>query len=95
MFATGVGTSGVISGVKVFLKKDLLNGLADYEADGGQKEPGIFREPVNLKIERYNPDLPSLNARPTQEREMIQASRNSVDGTETQQEEEISFVEII
>ena len=90
MFATGVGTSGLIAGVKVILKKDLLNGLADFAGLGDT--PSIFREPVNLSIERYNPDLPSLSSRSDKE-EIYAATRRSIEGTND--EDEISFVEII
>jgi hypothetical protein len=34
MLATGVGASGLLSGVKVFLKKDLLAGLSDFSFNG-------------------------------------------------------------
>ncbi len=88
MFATGVGTSGLISGVKVVLKKDLLNGLADF---AGLGEAKVFREPINLSVERYNPDLPALNARGVEEPESNSVQR----GVEGAPDEEISFVEII
>jgi hypothetical protein len=61
MLATGVGAAGVLSGVKVILKKDLLAGLADFKSLGAN-EPTVFRDPVQLQVERYNPDLPELNA---------------------------------
>ena len=61
MLATGVGAAGVLSGVKVILKKDLLAGLADFKGLG-TNEPSIFRDPVQLQVERYDPDLPELNA---------------------------------
>ena len=61
MLATGVGAAGVLSGVKVILKKDLLAGLADFKGLGAN-EPTVFRDPVQLQVERYNPDLPELNA---------------------------------
>lgn len=67
LLATGVGAAGVLSGVKVILKKDLLAGLADFSGlgndDSEMSSPvKVFREPVQLAVERYNPDLPALNA---------------------------------
>lgn len=67
LLATGVGAAGVLSGVKVILKKDLLAGLADFSGlgndDSDMSTPvKVFREPVQLAVERYNPDLPALNA---------------------------------
>jgi len=62
MLATGVGASGLISGVKVMLKKDLLNGLADFSGLGNDFATSVYRDPVNLQVDRYNPDLPELNA---------------------------------
>lgn len=54
MLATGVGAAGMLSGVKVFLKKDLLAGLSDFNMSGidGLGEPAVYREPMNLSIER-------------------------------------------
>ena len=67
LLATSVGAAGVLSGVKVILKKDLLAGLADFSGlgndDSDMSTPvKVFREPVQLAVERYNPDLPDLNA---------------------------------
>jgi len=62
MLATGVGASGVLSGVKVILKKDMLSGLADFSGLGNDAATSVYREPVNLQVDRYNPDLPELNA---------------------------------
>ena len=61
MLATGVGASGLLSGVKVLMKKDLLAGLADFSFSG-LGEPSVYREPMNLSIDRYNPDLPALSS---------------------------------
>ena len=61
MLATGVGASGLLSGVKVLMKKDLLAGLADFSFSG-LGEPSVYREPLNLSVERYNPDLPALSS---------------------------------
>jgi len=57
LVATGIAASGVASGVKVLLKKDLLsgfNGLGSNEALAQIK--GL------LKAEPYNPNLPELPA---------------------------------
>ncbi len=63
LIASGVAASGIASTVKVFLKKDILQGLTNFaglgESDAVRQ---IFREPVNLSIEPYNPDLPMLPA---------------------------------
>jgi hypothetical protein len=93
MFSIGVGASGILSGVKVVLKKDLLNGLADF---AGLGEPTrVFREPINLSIERYNPDLPLLEGRSIVNREEYSPSRNQVENVSGMEEEEYSFSEII
>ena len=59
--ATGVTVSGVLSTTKIILKKDILQGLSEMaglgETDQAQQ---VFREPLNLAIEPYNPDLPRL-----------------------------------
>lgn len=93
MFSVGVGASGLLSGVKVVLKKDLLNGLADFSGLGEPTK--VFREPVNLSIERYNPDLPALEASViSQDGERANTGRSyeNISGTEV---EEFSFSEII
>ncbi len=61
LIASGVAASGIASGVKVFLKKDILQGLTNF-AGLGDSDPvsQVFREPVNLSIEPYNPELPKL-----------------------------------
>ena len=91
MFSTGVGASGLLSGVKVILKKDVLNGLADFSGLGEPTK--VFREPVTLSIERYNPDLPALEARRniTEEIAAVRADEN-MSGSE---QEKYSFTEII
>ena len=65
LIASGIAATGIASTVKVFLKKDLLQGLAQFaglgEAVDGNIEQ-VFREPVNLKIAAYNPDLPALSS---------------------------------
>ena len=91
MLATGVGAAGMLSGVKVFLKKDLLAGLSDFNMSGidGLGEPAVYREPMNLSIERYNPDLPALSS-PTSFNPEDYASK--VEGIA---EEDLSYIEII
>lgn len=60
--ATGVAVSGGFTGVKVLLKKDLLAGLTGVNGLGDTDDPlqRVFREPLNLAIDPYNPDLPAL-----------------------------------
>jgi hypothetical protein len=58
LVASGVAASGITSAVKVFLKKDLLSGLGDYNIADPLKR--VFRDPINLAIAPYNPDLPLL-----------------------------------
>ena len=91
MLATGVGAAGMLSGVKVFLKKDLLAGLSDFNMSGidGLGEPAVYREPMKLSIERYNPDLPALSS-PTSFNPEDYAS--NVEGIA---EEDLSYIEII
>ena len=65
MLGVGVGAAGVLSGVKLVMKKDLLAGLADFSFNGVQGflgEPSVYREPISLSVDRYNPDLPVLSA---------------------------------
>jgi hypothetical protein len=91
MLATGVGAAGMLSGVKVFLKKDLLSGLSDFSMSGidGLGEPTVYREPMNLSIERYNPDLPVLSSPTSLNSQEFDAS---VEGL---LEEDFSYIEII
>ena len=91
MLATGVGAAGMLSGVKVFLKKDLLAGLSDFNMSGidGLGEPAVYREPMNLSIERYNPDLPALSS-PTSFN-----PEDYVSNVEGIAEEDLSYIEII
>jgi hypothetical protein len=92
MFSTGVGASGLLSGVKIFLKKDLLSGLADFSGLGAPTT--IFREPVNLKIERYNPDLPVLNARTKTDEELTVMSERTSENF-SGSDDEFNFSEIM
>lgn len=59
LVASGVAASGIASTVKVFLKKDILSGLGNFRIDQPLKR--VFRDPINLAIAPYNPDLPALN----------------------------------
>ena len=56
LISTGVVISGISSGVKTVLKKDVLSGLGD----SGDSVRSARREPLNLSIEAYRPDLPKL-----------------------------------
>jgi len=62
LIASGVAASGLAGTVKVFLKKDILQGLTNFaglgDSNDGYKQ--VFREPMNLQIEAYNPHLPEL-----------------------------------
>ena len=62
LIACGVAASGIASTVKVFLKKDILQGLTNFAGLGDYSDAvkSVFREPVNLSISPYNPDLPQL-----------------------------------
>jgi hypothetical protein len=64
LIASGVAASGIASTVKVFLKKDILQGLTDFAGLGNtlNSVQQVFREPINLNIEPYNPELPTLPA---------------------------------
>jgi hypothetical protein len=90
MLATGVGASGLLSGVKVLMKKDLLAGLADFSFSG-LGEPSVYREPLNLSVDRYNPDLPALSS-PTSFNPEEFAHSAMVEGMA---EEDLAYIEII
>jgi len=104
LLATGVGAAGVLSGVKVILKKDLLAGLADFSGlgndDSDMSAPfKVFREPVQLAVERYNPDLPALNAvympypNPMDTQEEIDMPERNIGASAS--ESEPAFIEIM
>ncbi len=57
LIAGGIAASGIASSVKVFLKKDILNGFGDTGISR------VFSEPINLTIGAYNPELPQFSAR--------------------------------
>jgi hypothetical protein len=90
MLATGVGASGLLSGVKVLMKKDLLAGLADFSFSG-LGEPSVYREPLNLSIDRYNPDLPALSSPSSFNAEDYSQSAMA----EGAGEEDLAYIEII
>ena len=90
MLATGVGASGLLSGVKVLMKKDLLAGLSDFSFSG-LGEPSVYREPLNLSVDRYNPDLPALSS-PTAFNPEEFANSAMVEGMA---EEDLAYIEII
>ncbi len=56
LVAAGVTGSGIATGIKVFLKKDILNGLAGI-GDGGELGEDVVTQ---LTIEPYNPELKDL-----------------------------------
>jgi hypothetical protein len=74
----------------VFLKKDLLAGLADFSGIDGLGEPTVYREPMNLSVDRYNPDLPMLSSPTSFNPEDINSSM--VEGVA---DEDLSYIEII
>ncbi|MBI4946686.1 MAG: hypothetical protein HY840_09825 [Bacteroidetes bacterium] len=89
LIASGVAASGVITGVKVFLKKDILNGLGDFNIADPVKR--VFRDPINLAIAPYNPELPVLN----ENREEIQIESAPTNMGDLDDYEEIQEVQIL
>ena len=89
LIASGVATSGVITGVKVFLKKDILNGLGDFNIADPVKR--VFRDPINLAIAPYNPELPVLD----EHREEIQIEAAPANMGELDDYQEVQEVEIL
>jgi hypothetical protein len=67
LIASGVAAGGIAATVKVFLKKDILEGLASFAGLGNTTPTDkknynqVFHEPINLQIEAYNPNLPELD----------------------------------
>lgn len=94
LIATGLAASGIASTVKVFLKKDILQGLTNF-AGLGNSDPvkSVFREPVNLSIEPYNPDLPQLP--PAQIAALPIESESDISGADLGGYTEIKSVEIL
>ncbi len=85
LLATGVAASGVASGVKVLLKKDLLSGFSGLgTSDALSTAKGL------LRAERYNPDLPRITGG---EYETIHVSQPGMENLEDY--EEIQEVEIL
>jgi hypothetical protein len=82
MLATGVGASGLLSGVKILLKKDWLAGLAD-------------REPLNLSVERYNPDLPALSSPTAFNVEDLYMPHAEMSRGSHVEDEDLAYIEII
>jgi hypothetical protein len=89
LIASGVAASGIASTVKVFLKKDLLNGLGDFNIADPIKR--VFREPLNLAIAPYNPELPVLN----EHREEIQIESISGNESDLDDYQEVQEVQIL
>lgn len=96
LIACGVAASGIASTVKVFLKKDILQGLTNFAGLGDSyNDPvrSVFREPVNLSIEPYNPNLPQLP--PAQIASLPIETESEVSGTDLGDYAEIKSVEIL
>ena len=89
LVASGVAATGVVTGVKVFLKKDILNGLGDFNIADPIKR--VFREPINLAIAPYNPELPVLNER-REEIQIEDAPTNMGDLDEYQEVQEVQIL---
>lgn len=92
LIASGVAASGIASTVKVFLKKDILSGLGDFRITDPVKR--VFRDPINLAIAPYNPDLPVLNEH-REELNTIQVESTPVNMGELAEYEEIQEVQIL
>jgi hypothetical protein len=94
LIASGVAASGIASGVKVFLKKDILQGLTNF-AGLGDSDPvnQVFREPVNLSIEPYNPELPKLP--PAQVEAIPVENEDEISGAEMGVYGDVKEVEIL
>ena len=98
LIATGVAASGIASTVKVFLKKDILQGLTNFAGLGDSTDPvsNVFREPISLSIAPYDPDLPQLPPAPnTQIAALPIENENEVSGAEMGEYEEVQSVEIM
>lgn len=96
LICSGVAASGIASTVKVFLKKDILQGLTNFAglgAPSGDLVNSVFREPVNLSIEPYNPDLPQLP--PSQMAALPIESESDMSGSDLGEYTEIKEVEIL
>ena len=95
LIASGVAASGIASTVKVFLKKDILQGLTDFAGLGNalNSVQEVFREPINLSIEPYNPDLPKLSS--SQMEALPIESEEEINGSELGEYTEIKEVQIL
>lgn len=95
LIASGVAASGIASTVKVFLKKDILQGLTDFAGLGEalSNVQQVFREPINLSIEPYNPDLPKLP--PAQVEALPIETDEEISGADLGEYTEIKEVEIL
>ncbi|MFN8208095.1 MAG: hypothetical protein U0T82_11895 [Bacteroidales bacterium] len=94
LVASGVAASGIASTVKVFLKKDILQGLTNFAGLGESDQVNhVFREPVNLSIEPYNPELPQLP--PAQIAEIPVESEFEFSGIELGEYTEVKEVQIL
>lgn len=60
MLSAGIGAAGVVSTVKVVLKKDLLSGM-DGDISGLGEPMSVYQEPIRM-IEPYEPNLPALSS---------------------------------
>ncbi|HEY4789102.1 MAG TPA: hypothetical protein VIH57_23800 [Bacteroidales bacterium] len=90
LIASGVAASGIASTIKVFLKKDILQGLTEFTGLGASDPvKQVFREPFNLAIEPYNPDLPKL---PPAQVEAIPVESEGEDMGEYEEIKEISIL---
>lgn len=96
LIACGVAASGIASTIKVFLKKDILQGLTNFAGLGDSfSDPvkSVFREPVNLSISPYNPDLPQLP--PSQMAALPIEQETDISGADLGDYTEIKSVEIL
>jgi hypothetical protein len=94
LIATGVAASGIASTVKVFLKKDILQGLTEFAGlDDTDPVKQVFREPVSLSIEPYDPDLPKLP--PAQVEALPVETEEEISGDDLGEYQEIKEVEIL
>jgi len=92
LIAGGVAASGMAATVKVFLKKDILSGLGDFNIADPLKR--VFRDPINLSIAPYNPELPSLQE-PNSDLRTIDVESAPADMGDLADYEEIQEVQIL
>ncbi len=62
--ADGVAIAGILSGIKVLTKKDLLAGIEEDDIQGldGKSQKRRFPTPISIEHPPYTPDLPALEA---------------------------------